>query len=372
MMEALAAVILLVLLPGAIELLLVTVGAILPKHRQQGQLPPGGNLVVVIPAHNEEKYLGRTLQTLKGNDVLVVADNCTDQTAKIARDSGCRVLERYDEVHRGKSYALNDAFKHLANENNTWIAVVDADAVVSEGFTQAILASTHEAVQVFYGVDPSLNSWRHKLLRIAFYAMNGVRLRGRWRLGLSAGICGNGFAIRKSLLERVPYHTHTLVEDLSYHLALIKTGHRVEYSEQGSVYAAFPDKGPGVAIQRTRWEGGRLSVAKQEILPLLKGLLEGNWRYFEPLCELMTLPLGFQVMLAFIAALLTTGWLLALSFGMLVLIAAHILLGIALKGSIKDLWALAFAPFYILWKITTLPALWQSLKRSAPWIRTPR
>jgi cellulose synthase/poly-beta-1,6-N-acetylglucosamine synthase-like glycosyltransferase len=123
------ALLILISLPGSLELVLLTCGGILPARRNSRPCgAPGApiySVAVVIPAHNESSNVTSSLlsltrclrpQALTRLDIVVIADNCTDDTAEVARSVGARVIERMDETGRGKGYALQYGFDRLLKE----------------------------------------------------------------------------------------------------------------------------------------------------------------------------------------------------------------------------------------------------------------
>ncbi len=122
-------------------------------------------------------------------------------------------------------------------------------------------------------------------MNVAFMAFNVLRARGRERMGLSVGIFGNGFGLTKSTLEAVPYDSHSLVEDLDYHLQLVQAGRKIVFAEGTHVRGEMPAGGRGASTQRARWEGGRLRTAIQNLPGLLAGVVAGKLRLLEPSLE---------------------------------------------------------------------------------------
>jgi len=363
-------------LPGTVELALVTFGALLPRRTPSGKaLPYPLRLAVVIPAHNEEGGIVRTVASLRAcggkKTVVVVADNCSDKTAALARQAGARVIERQDSEKRGKGNALQTAFEELLKEDFEWFLVVDADTVVEEGICREIArlaAVGAKAVQVRYAVLNPGDSWRSRLMHVAFMAFNMLRPLGRDNLGLSAGILGNGFALHRDLLEQEPI-TFSVVEDLAYHLHLVSKRVRVFFSERSAVWAEMPAAGRGALTQRARWEGGRLGLFKRQLFPLLKEIFRGKLRLIEPLLELATLPLVYHLLLLLLTLPLFFSYAAAALLIAFLYVAAAIWIG---GGTFKDLLALGYAPLYAVWKLLVLPALFKQARRNAPWNRTDR
>lgn len=383
MIVALAVLLLLLALPGTVELLLLTVGGLLPARGPRPGARFGGRLAVVVPAHDEAEGIAACVASVRsaaaaltGVEVVVVADNCSDDTAARADAAGARVLERVDPVRRGKGYALSFAFDTLLGEGVDAVVVVDADSLVAPGALvelSAWLADGAAAVQARYGVANPGAGLRPRLMGVALMAFNVLRPRGRARWGLSAGILGNGFALTAATLRAVPYDAHSVVEDLEYHLRLVRSGRRVAFADRATVLATMPIGGRGVRTQRARWEGGRLRMIRETGPGLLAAVAAGSWRLLEPLLELLLLPLAWHVLLLVLA--LALPWApgrLCAAAGLLV-VALHVLAGIAVGGGgWRDLAALAAAPFYVAWKVALMPAIARASRRDSDWVRTER
>jgi cellulose synthase/poly-beta-1,6-N-acetylglucosamine synthase-like glycosyltransferase len=377
------AVLLLLTLPGAIELLLVTSG-ILRRHKVlNATVPPDFRLAILIPAHNEEVLIGRTVASvldsareLTGCSVVVIADNCTDATVARAREAAARVLVREDLERRGKGHALRFAFDQLQNEGFHGFLIVDADSIVSSNLTREIachLVSGADAVQARYRVADASDSLRKRLMDVGLLAFNVLRPYGRIGWGWSAGITGNGFAVSRRTLLDVPYVAESIVEDLEYHLLLVSAGKRVTFANRATVYGDIPDDRPALSSQRARWEGGRLRVAREWVPKLIARLGRGQLSVSEPLLDLLTLPLAYQVLAALLLCGLPVPMFRWYGVAVLAVIVMHVCAGVMMGGRpLASFAALATAPFYILWKITTLGAVFRSSQRKAEWVRTQR
>lgn len=371
-------------LPGSVELLLLTVGALLPaRSPRRGPAAPVRRLAVVVPAHDEAAHIARCVRSLRACpalgaavDVVVVADNCSDDTAARAVAAGATVLERTDPLRRGKGHALRFAFERLLAEPIDAVAVVDADSVVEPGMLATTLdqfAAGAEAVQVPYGVRNPADSLRTRLMSVALLAFNRLRPRGRAGWGLSAGILGNGFALRRETLLAVPYEATSVVEDLEYHLRLVAGGRAVAYADGGAVLADMPTDRAAATQQRARWEGGRLRMLVEHAPGLARAVCRGRFALLEPLLELLLLPLALHGALVLLCLLAPWSPLRAYGVMALALIAAHV--GLALGrggGSWRDLAALAAAPLYVAWKLGATPRIVRGAARDANWVRTAR
>lgn len=370
--------------PGTIELALLNTGSVLPGKREKSYATLSNRkLAVVIPAHNEELHIARTVTSLQSCDdggqpfsVVVIADNCSDATAERAALAGARVLQRSNAIQRGKGFALSFAFDLLLAEGVEQLIVVDADSIVSADFIAAFrraFAGGAAAAQCAYLVHNSEDSVRTRLMTVALLAFNFLRPYARSRLSLSAGILGNGFGLTRELLAKLPYEAHSVVEDLEYHLRLVDSGCRVQFVDRAVVWGDMPSRGAGVATQRSRWEGGRFRMLL-EFGPSLAGrVLRGEWRLLEPLLELALLPLAFHFVLLILACVSPVGMVQGYAAVALAMGAMHVALAaIVGRAGWRVLVSLAIAPLYILWKLTMLPSIWRTSGKTANWARTER
>jgi cellulose synthase/poly-beta-1,6-N-acetylglucosamine synthase-like glycosyltransferase len=318
-------------------------------------------------------------------EVVVVADNCSDDTAARATTAGARVLERIDDKLRGKGYALAHAFEAtLADGTVDAVVVVDADTVVSPNLLRAFDARIQAgacAAQADYAVRNPDASWRTRLMAIAFGMFHIVRSTGRESLELSCGLRGNGMCFTKELLEEVPHHAYSIVEDLEYGIRLGEHGHRVHYAGEAHVYGEMVSSEKASRSQRARWEGGRLEMAKRHAIPLLKrAVKERNPVLADLAMDLLVPPLSVLVAatvagtVASAAVAIVTrrpnlGLVLFGASG--VFLAAYAARGWQVSGTgVRGLTSMGYAPFYMAWK-ATLP-LRRTRKASDEWVRTAR
>ena len=372
-------------LPGTIELLLLTAAGLLPRAKLPAVAADKPlRLAVVTPAHNEEQGLPVTIDSLlacdnplPAGDLFVIADNCDDNTAEVARELGCSVLERQDKTQRGKGYALNFAFNELLQKDYDAFVIVDADTRVQSNFLDSfrqLFAAGGDAGQCAYLVGNAEVSFRARLMHIAFLAFNYLRPLSRHNLGLSAGILGNGFALSRTCLREIPYDSFSIVEDLEYHTRLVRAGKRVRFLAHTTVWSDMPATGEEAQSQRERWEGGRFRVILDHAPRLFGDILRhGRLRLVEPLLELLLLPLTYHVLLLLILIFISTGWLTVYAVGALLLIFLHVVVAM-LRGraSLDDWKALASAPFYMLWKLVNLGSILKAAGKGTDWKRTSR
>jgi len=345
---------------------------------------------VIVPAHNEAAAIDGVVASLRKLDwpadgfrVLVVADNCTDSTAVLARAAGAEVLERHDTERRGKGYAL--AFAFQASQAHGWayaVVVVDADTEVSPNLLEAFATRIENGaavIQAHYRVLNSQASWRTRLMAIAMASFHRVRSRARERLRLSCGIRGNGWCITHRLLRQAPYRAFSLTEDIEYGIDLGLAGYRVRYADEANVAAMMVSGEQAARTQRQRWEGGRLQLIRSRTPALLRAARGPDGGVCLDLAlDLLVLPLSYAainvavlIVLASVALLWEPSmeiWLwLALGCGASLLL--YVLRGWQLSGvGMRGLVDLLRAPFFVLWKVL----LMLRAHKSAEWVRTKR
>jgi len=345
---------------------------------------------VIVPAHNEAAGIERTVKSLRQLNwpveryrLLVIADNCTDATADIARAAGAEVLERTDPKLRGKGHALQFAFRESAAQGRTdAVAVIDADTEVSANLLEAFAARIYagaQAVQVHYGVLNPMDSWRTRLITIANGSFHVLRSRARERLRVSTGIRGNGWCVTHALLRQLPYQAFSLTEDLEFGIALGLAGVRVHYAEEAHVNGEMVSLAGAAAVQRQRWERGRFALIRSRTVPLLVAALRApSALCLDLACDLLVLPLSYVALYVAVlvaAAAAVAWWLpagaawlgLAIACGAALL--AYVLRGWQLSGiGARGILDLARAPLFLAWKLRLL----RRPSDPTAWVRTPR
>ncbi len=352
----------------------------------RGQL----RFAVVVPAHNEATGITATVRSLESVaypkalfDVYVVAHNCTDATADLASAAGAIVWPFFDTAERSKGRALDFAFGRILRETEAdAVVVIDADTLVSPNLLSACearLLAGLDAVQVDYAVRNIEASWRTRLMAVALSMFHRTRSLARERLGLSCGLRGNGMCFSRTLLRQVPHVACSLVEDVEYGVYIGLHGSRVAYAPEAVVRGEMAVDGRSAASQRRRWEGGRRQLVRRLVPQLLRAakarrspmLLDLAFDLLLP--PLSTLVLATMAGLTFeLVAFSSAGspslalWLWSSAALGLILYAVR---GVQYAGlGLGGFLSLAWAPAYILWKLTL------ALRPAAPgeWVRTRR
>ncbi len=254
------------------------------RARRAAASPAGDlHLTVLVPAHDEAGSIGTAVAGLLECDypegrrrVIVVADNCSDATAALAREAGAETWERDDPSNPGKGQALAWALDHLHGDGGGTDAVVifDADCVPSPNLLERLaahLADGADGAQARLMISDPEVSTEAALRSGAYTLMNYTRPLGKEALGLSVGLQGTGMALATRTLEEIPWGSFSLIEDREYHLQLVEAGRRVRFVADAEVRTPAPPSRAGANTQETRWDAGNLYLARTWFPRLLRG-----------------------------------------------------------------------------------------------------
>lgn len=270
-----------------------------------GEVGGSARLAVLVPAHNEADFVARCLASLEDQDypsdryrVVVIADNCTDDTESLARSAGAEVLVRHQIDAPGKGQALRWAIDRIlaGADPPDAVVVVDADSVVDKRFLTAMaarLAAGAQVVQGEYLALPDDDSAAAALRAAALLLFHRVRFSGRAVLGLPCNLVGNGMLFSREVLTNHPWRAFSSTEDLEYSMELRLAGVRPVFAPEACVRAPLPSGGPAAGRQRLRWEGGRFSVVKTHLPRLVREIVIGRrWSLADAAADLAVPPLG--------------------------------------------------------------------------------
>jgi cellulose synthase/poly-beta-1,6-N-acetylglucosamine synthase-like glycosyltransferase len=364
--------------------------ALVPRRRfMLPPLPAGTRLAVLIPAHDEEAVIEMTLRTLiptmpPGSRVLVVADNCTDATAAIARRNGAEVVERCDSDRRGKGFALDFGIRHLAIHPPQAVVFLDADCRVAPETVGLLAAVAHATGRPVQGLnlceaDPRGGAMQ-TISGLAFRFKNLVRALGLARLADTCHLTGTGMALPWPLAEQVRLADDNVVEDMQLGIDLALAGRAPLLVPSARVDSPLPQQRAAARTQRTRWEHGHLKTLLVES-PRLAWLAIRHRRLslLWLALDLAIPPLSLLVLALVVAAIaMFLGWLAGASSLPLVIVltaaaslATAVLLGWAAHCRQQvPLSALLAAPLYAAAKLPIYLAF--LFKRQQQWVRTDR
>lgn len=370
--------------------LLIECLAAAPVRPGEGVPAPRPRLAVIVPAHDEEVGIGRTVRGLveqlaPGDRLVVVADNCSDRTADEARAAGATVVERRDPDRRGKGYAIAFAVEHLAGDPPDVVVLLDADCTLSPDGLGALAARAAESgrpVQAEYLLAaPAQPSPLQRMSALALLVRNRVRPLGLYRLGLPCQLTGSGMAFPWSVLRAAPGTGANLVEDLVMGLELALIGHAPVAMPAVRVSSELPDQDRAALGQRRRWEHGQLATLTAYMPRLVAaGVARGRPELVALAADLMVPPLALLGTLLFVVAVAATAAALVGASWT----AAQVLGGAlaALAIAVLTAWwrfgrelvrarHLVAVPYYVVRKMPLyVSLLWRGKQKT--WERTPR
>jgi cellulose synthase/poly-beta-1,6-N-acetylglucosamine synthase-like glycosyltransferase len=373
-----------------LTLLLETIAAVaLPQPaglRSHGQ--PRSRIAALVPAHNESANILPTLADIKEqlqerDRLLVVADNCNDDTAAVAAAAGAEIAERHDTERLGKGYALDFGLAHLAADPPEIVIIIDADCRLADHAIEELAstcAAAHRPVQALYLMGPPTQSTiNHATAEFAWRIKNWIRPLGLRALGLPCQLVGTGMAFPWDVIRKANIADGHIVEDLKLGLELAQLGNPPVFCPSAMVNSEFPASVTGAQTQRMRWEHGHMAIIGTVPQLLYRALAQHNWPLLALALDIAVPPLALLVLLVFAVTALA-GCAAAMGYS-----------PTALFVGVADLATLVFAVF-VVWlrhgrDLLPLPTLFSLvpfvvgkfplylrslLRRQRTWIRTDR
>lgn len=381
-----------VFVPSALALVFsleIVALALAPRPVRAVTSGPRPRTAVLMPAHDEAAGIHVAIRSVQaalapGDRLLVVADNCSDDTAAVARSLGAEVVERTDAQRRGKGYALAFGVDVLRASPPDVVTIVDADCRVSRHSLARLGASAvalgRPAQALYLMRAPSGASLKQRVAAFAWRVKNYARPEGARRLGLPCALMGTGMAFPYALIEDAQLASGHLVEDMELGVNLALEGKGAEFCPRALVESDFPQSSEGARSQRTRWEHGHLEVIRTHAPRLLsRAISTGDGALLGFALDLAVPPLAALVLLLALSVTFTGAYWLVAERGAPLFVA----LSSTAALIIAVLWARALVgrkqltlvdllsvPGYVLAK---LPVYGRYVgKRQASWVRTAR
>ena len=243
--------------------------------------------MAIIPAHNEENVIANLLESLNNQnykknlyDVYVIADNCTDNTAKIAKEHGAIVYKRFDSKNKTKGAALDWFLQQKIEENADYDAlfIFDADNIVDTNFIKNMnkkLCQGEDVVQGYRDIKNPTDNWISSGYAIFYWMMHRFYHLARYNLGLSPLLNGTGFMVNFNIIKQEGgWKTETLTEDIEFSLRRIVKGKRLGWATDAIVYDEQPTDFAQSWNQRSRWSTGYIQCIEKYTKPLAKAVKE--------------------------------------------------------------------------------------------------
>ena len=244
--------------------------------------------MAIIPAHNEEAVVGNLIESLKNQtynkelyDIYVIADNCTDNTAKVAKEAGAIVYERFDSTKKTKGYALNWFLQQKIEEDAPYDAffIFDADNIVDKNFIKNMnkkLCQGEDVVQGYRDIKNPTDSWITAGYAIFYWTLHRFYHLARYNIGLSPLLNGTGFMVRFDVVKPNGWQTETLTEDIEFSLKRIIQGKKLGWATDAIVYDEQPTAFKQSWSQRSRWTIGHIQCLHEYTKPLAGAVKENK------------------------------------------------------------------------------------------------
>jgi cellulose synthase/poly-beta-1,6-N-acetylglucosamine synthase-like glycosyltransferase len=362
--------------------------ALLPQRKAAGVTSSGVRTAVLVPAHNESTGVLPTLHQLlaqarPGDRVVVIADNCSDDTADVARGAGAEVVERHDTSQRGKGYALNHGVNFLRRDPPDVVVIIDADCDVAPDCIAELAHASHRSGCPVQGMFMTVAPDASLKMRVAEFAMRvkaHVRPRGMAKLGLPCGLTGSGIAYPWPVIADAPLASGHLAEDMQLGLELGRRGTAPIYCEAAKLQTVFAATKDAQTTQRTRWEHGHLALLVGEGPRLLaSALIHGQFRFAVQVLDLLVPPLALLTLLQLLTLMVSVlasvalGWSapLWIAFAGLLGLSVAVLAARARFASDIVTWGdILKVPLYVMGKLPIYVRFLVS--RQVEWVRTKR
>jgi cellulose synthase/poly-beta-1,6-N-acetylglucosamine synthase-like glycosyltransferase len=327
------------------------------------------SLAILVPAHNEAKYIASTLECLLSqvkplDKILVIADNCTDNTAVIARQRGVTVIERQNNQQRGKGYALEYGLEALKDNPPQIVIVVDADCQVTANTIANIAYLSNlnnRPVQATYLMEPATKpNIKEKISAFALLLKNLVRPYGLTQLGLPCTLAGSGMAFPWEVLQQVSLGNSKTVDDIQLTVDLSLAGYSPLYCPEGTVIGRLMQQEEAMS-QKYRWEHGHLSLLLEQVPRLIKeSILQRRFELLILALDISIPPLSLLIVVGSIVTAVTLFMLFlgGSSLPLMILSLEATLMVIAVGSAwVKfgkktlPLLSLLAIPVYLIWKL---------------------
>lgn len=252
------------------------------RFKKKVKSKPKKSFAMIVAAHNEEAVIADIVESLKNlnypkelYDIFVIADNCTDKTARIAKNKGAKVFERFDDRNKGKGFALEWMFKRIFKMERKFdaICVFDADNLVSKNYLIEINDKLLDGFKVVQGYLDSKNpkdTWVTGSYSISFWLSNRILQLARSNIKLSNQLGGTGFCIETDILEDLGWGATCLTEDLEFTCKLVMNNYKVGWAHDAIVYDEKPLTLKASWYQRRRWMQGYADVSSRYFFKLIK------------------------------------------------------------------------------------------------------
>lgn len=239
---------------------------------------------VVIAARNESAVISQLINSIKKQkypselvDIYVVADNCTDDTAQVAREAGAYVFERFNRQYVGKGYALDYAFKSIINSDEKYEGyfILDADNLLDENYIAEMNKVFDNGYKIVTSYRNSKNydtNWLSAGYSLWFLREARYLNNSRMMLNTGCAVSGTGFMVSNEIIRKNNgWKHHLLTEDIEFSVDNAIHGEKIGYCGSAVLYDEQPYLFEQSWHQRLRWAKGFYQVFAKYGMDLFKG-----------------------------------------------------------------------------------------------------
>ncbi len=249
------------------------------------------SFAVLICGRNESAVIGDLLESIKSQTydqslitTFVMADNCTDNTAEVAKAHGAVVYTRFNKELVGKGYALSELLGHIHEdypEGFDGYMIFDADNILKEDYIEQMnrsLSEGHDIVTSYRNSKNYGDNWISAGYGLWFLRESRYLNQARYLLHTSCAVSGTGFMFSRKIEEEVrDWPFHMLTEDLEFTAYNITKGRKVAFCKEAEFYDEQPVKFSQSWRQRKRWAKGNYQVFGKYGLKLIGSFFKGNF-----------------------------------------------------------------------------------------------
>ncbi len=324
---------------------------------------------VLIPGRNEEKVIPHLIASIKGQsypselvDIFVIADNCTDNTARVSREAGAyHVIERFDNKKIGKGYALDYALnlikKEFPENNYDGYFVFDADNLLDENYIDEMnkmFSNGHRILTSYRNTKNYGTSWVSAGGSLWYLRESRFLNHPRTIMNTSCAISGTGFLVHHDILDKIGgWKFFLLTEDIEFSLQQVLDGETIAYCDKAVLYDEQPVLFSQSWRQRMRWTKGSMQLTRKYFFKMVHGMLSGRGFACFDLAVSTMIPLILTIVSGFVLLGFTIlGLILRLDLTVIArtlidtgINSYFMLLGIAVVSTISE-WDKIYAPIF--------------------------
>lgn len=340
------------------------------------------NYLILIPAHNEEIVIDKTLNQLNKIDynhtlfkIIILLDNCIDNSVEIVKKYNFDFLEKNDKLIKGKSYALKWFIENYKDiDNYKKIIIFDADSLIDINFIKKINSYDDKIVQTFVYPLFNMKSISSSLSAYSEILSQEVKDNIKSKLNWSVVLRGTGMIIDKDIFKKYIPQCKTQIEDTELSILLVRDGYKIKFIPNALVNDPKPLNVKQASNQRARWLYGQYQIIKYYWKDLLKIAFSniGNFFFvldivFKPKTLFYLIEILLLLFFIFTNFSIKNFFIIILSILIIIDILYFLIGGFYIEDKKHYYKTLSFSPIYIIiWLISVIKMM---LVRGKKWLK---